>query len=214
MIKSVETTKFLGVILDNKLSWKNHYEQLKCKILRNYALLRRSKNLLNTQGMKMLYYAQIYSHLSYCVVLWGSMLSSTFRKNLQTLQNKCVKLLNINKSVDYLYAKHHVLKLDHVIDLEQKKLGYKLIHGELPVNLEKLILTDSFGTTLKKQHCYNTRGKQLPNLPNHISKTYNESFLLQSLKKFNGLDPTVKTCKTLNAFARKVKKTAIMSYNV
>ena len=214
MIKSVETTKFLGVILDNKLSWKNHYEQLKCKILRNYALLCRSKNLLNMQGMKMLYYAQIYSHLSYCVVLWGSMLSSTFRKKLQTLQNKCVQLLNINKSMDYLYVKHRVLKLDHVIDLEQKKLGYKLIHGELPVNLEKLILTDSFGTTLKKHHCYNTRGKQLPNLPNHISKTYNESFLLQSLKKFNGLDPTVKTCKTLNAFARKVKKTAIMSYNV
>ena len=181
MIKSVETTKFLGVILDNKLSWKDHYEQLKCKILRNYA---------------------------------PSMLSSKCRRKLQTLQNKCVKLLNINKSVDYLYVKHRVLKLDHVIDLEQKKLGYKLIHGELPPNLEKLILTDSFGTTLKKHHCYNTRGKQLPNLPNHISKTYNESFLLQSLKKFNGLDPTVKTCKTLNAFARKVKKTAIMSYNV
>ena len=150
MIKSVETTKFLGVILDNKLSWKDHYEQLKCKILRNYALLRRSKNFLNTQGMKMLYYAQIYSHLSYCVVLWGSMLSTAFRKKLQTLQNKCVKLLNINKSADYLYEKHRILKLDHVIDLEQKKLGYKLIHGERPVNLEKLILTDRFGVNLKK----------------------------------------------------------------
>ena len=159
MIKSVRTTKFLGVVLDNKLSWKDHYEQLKCKIHRNYALLCRSKNLLNTQGMKMLYYAQIYSHLSYCIVLWGSMLLMVLQKKLQTLQNKCVKLLNINKPVDYLYEKHRILKLDHVIDLEQKKLGYKLIHGELPVNLEKLILTDSLGATLKKYHCYNTRGK-------------------------------------------------------
>ena len=152
MVKSVKTTKFLGVILDNKLSWIDHYEQLKCKIHRNYALLCRSKNLLNTQGMKMLYYAQIYSHLSYCIVLWGIMLSVSLKKKLQTLQNKCVKLININKSSDYSYKKHHILKLDHVIDLEQKKLGYKLNHGELPVNLEKLILTDSLGATLKKHH--------------------------------------------------------------
>ena len=213
-IKSVKNTKFLGVILDSKLLRKEHYEQLKCKIHRNYALLCRSKNLLNAQGMKMLYYAQIYSHLSYCIVLWGSMLSMELRKKLRILQNKCVKLINLNKSTDYLYEKYGILKLEHVIDLEQKKLGYKLNHGELPTNLEKLILTNSLGASLKKQHCYNTRDKQQPNLPCHTSKTYNDSFLLQSLKNYNGLDPTFKTCKTLNAFALKVKKTAIMSYNV
>ena len=162
----------------------------------------------------MLYYAQIYSHLSYCIVLWGSMLPVALKKKLQTLQNKCVKLININKLSDYSYKKHHILKLDHVIDLEQKKLGYKLNHGELPVNLEKLILTDSLGATLKKHHGYNTRGKQLPNLPIHVNKIYNDSFLLQSLKKYNALDPILKTCKTLHAFVGNVKKIAIMSYNV
>ena len=69
IIKSKKNTKFLGVILDNKLLWKDHYEQLKTKINRNYALLCKSKNLLNVHGMKVLYYAQIYSHLSYCIVL-------------------------------------------------------------------------------------------------------------------------------------------------
>ena len=74
-IKSVKDTKFLGVILDNKLLWKDHYEQLKSKINQNYALLCKSKKILNVHGMKVLYYAQIYSHLSYCIVLWGNMLS-------------------------------------------------------------------------------------------------------------------------------------------
>ena len=72
IIKSQKNTKFLGVILDNKLQWKDHYEQLKTKINRNYSLLCKNKNLLNVHGMKVLYYAQIYSHLSYCIVLWGS----------------------------------------------------------------------------------------------------------------------------------------------
>ena len=82
IIKSKKKTKFLGVILDNKLQWKDHYEQLKTKINRNYSLLCKSKNLLNVHGMKVLYYAQIYSHLSYCIVLWGSMLSVELRRKL------------------------------------------------------------------------------------------------------------------------------------
>ena len=72
----------MGIILDNKLQWKDHYEQLKTKINRNYSLLCKSKNLLNVHGMKVLYYAQIYSHLSYCIVLWGSMLSVELRRKL------------------------------------------------------------------------------------------------------------------------------------
>ena len=154
-IKSVKNTKFLGVILDNKLLWKDHYEQLKSKINQNYALLCKSKTFLNVHGMKVLYYAQIYSHLSYCIVLWGNMLSIELHQKLPALQNKCVKLLNL--TTDYSYKKYRILNLEHMIDLEQKKLGYKLNHGDLPSNLEKLMLTNSLGAPLKKQHCYNTR---------------------------------------------------------
>ena len=214
IIKSKKNTKFLGVILDNKLQWKDHYEQLKTKINRNYSLLCKSKNLLNVHGMKVLYYAQIYSHLSYCIVIWGSMLSVELHRKLRALQNKCVKLLNLNKTTNYSYKKYGILTLEHIIDLEQKKLGYKLNHGDLPQNLEKLLLTNSLGAPLNKQHCYNTRKKQLPNLPQHKSKIYNDSFLLQGLKKYNSLDAEVKKCKTLDSFPRLVKKKAIMSYNV
>ena len=151
-IKSVNSTKFLGIILDDKLSWKNHYDHLKSKINQNYALLCKSKKSLNVHGMKVLHYAQIYSHLSYCIVLWCNMLSVELSRKLQVLQNKCVKLLNLNKTTDYSYKNYGILKLEDMIDLEQKKLGYKLKHGVLPPNLEKLMLTDRIGASLKKQH--------------------------------------------------------------
>ena len=76
------------------------------------------------------------------------------------------------------------------------------------------MLTNSLGAPLKKQHCYNTWKKQLLNLPQHKSKTYNDSFLRQSLKKYNSLDTVLKKCKTLDSFSRLVKKKAIMSYNI
>ena len=137
-----------------------------------------------------------------------------FVEKLRALQNKCVKLLNLNKTTNYSYKKYGILTLEHIIDREQKKLDYKLNHCNLPQKLEKLLLTNNLGAPLNKQHCYNTRKKQLPNLPQHKSKIYNDSCLLQGLKKYNSLDAEIKKCKTLDSFSRLVKKKAIMSYNV
>ena len=112
-LKSVKCTKFLGVMLDCKLTWKEHSNQLNTKLNRNYVLLCKSKNLLNVHEMKMPYYAQIYSHLSYCVVLWGSMLSTEYKCKLRSLQNKCVKLIDLTRSTDHTYKKHNILKFEH-----------------------------------------------------------------------------------------------------
>ena len=107
-------------MLDNNLNWEDHYDQLRSKINQNYALLCRSKRLLNVHGMKMLYYAQIYSQLSYCIVLWGSMLTAELRRKVRSLQNKCVKLVDLSKTTDQTYKRHKILKLEDMIDLEQK----------------------------------------------------------------------------------------------
>ena len=129
-LKSVKNTKFLGVMLDNKLIWKEHFDQVKSKINQNYVLLCKSKKLLNLHGIKMLYYAQIYSHLSYCVVLWGSMLSVEFQHKLQALQNKCVKLLDLTKTTDYSHKKHKILKLDQLI--YKARHAHKRLYTVLP----------------------------------------------------------------------------------
>ena len=70
--------------------------------------------------MKMLYYAQICSHLSYCAVLWGSMLSVELRCKLRALENKCVKVIDLANTTDYSYKNHKILKLEQLIDLEQR----------------------------------------------------------------------------------------------
>ena len=72
--------------------------------------------------MKLLYYAQIYSRLSYCIVLWGSMLSVELRHKLRALQNKCVKLLNLNKTTDYSYKKYRILTLEHMTWSKETRL--------------------------------------------------------------------------------------------
>ena len=82
----VTTTKFLGVYLDNQLNWKLHTTILFNKIQSNKYLLSISKNLLNEQSLRSIYFAHIYSHLNYSLVTWGSMISNTRNKHLPNVQ--------------------------------------------------------------------------------------------------------------------------------
>ena len=106
-----------------------------------------------------------------------------------------LKVLDPSKCLDEIYRKHNILKFDELVNLEQNKLGYKMNNNLLPLNLANVLLTDRTGKTLKKQHRYSTRQKEHPNLPNHRSKLYNDSFLVQSIKSYNNLNADIKTLK-------------------
>ena len=73
-IPTVTTTKFLGVYLDNQLNWKYHTTSLYNKIQSNKYLLSTTQNLLDKKSLRSIYYAHIYSHLSYSISTWGSMI--------------------------------------------------------------------------------------------------------------------------------------------
>ena len=64
-IERVKTMKFLGVLLDDNLSWKEHIKYLENKIAKNIGLLYRAKPFLNKEYLLALYYSYIHSYLNY-----------------------------------------------------------------------------------------------------------------------------------------------------
>ena len=87
-------TKFLGIYIDEKLSWDTQFSNVILKIKRNMNLLKRIQNLLNTHAKRNLYYRHIYSHISYCISMWGPMLQTGQINKLQKLQNKWIHLVD------------------------------------------------------------------------------------------------------------------------
>ena len=83
---SSEFTKFLGVAIDSNLTWNEHLKQLTLKLKQNLCLLRNSKKFLPKHGMKMLYYAQFYSHISYGISIWGCMIKKEQLNKISKLQ--------------------------------------------------------------------------------------------------------------------------------
>ena len=90
-IKRVYDTSFLGVIIDESLSWTKHIANIENKIAKNIGILYRAKQVLELNSLKKLYFAFIHSYLNYCNIIWGS----TFKSNLKKLFSKQKHALRI-----------------------------------------------------------------------------------------------------------------------
>ena len=64
------STKFLGVYVDEHLSWKIHIKHLLNKLRCSLGAVCRVKPLLNQDTLLQLYHSLINSHLLYCVQNW------------------------------------------------------------------------------------------------------------------------------------------------
>ena len=70
-IPVVNTTKFLGVTLDNHLIWKYHVNDICCKISRAIGAISRISAIVPTHILLNLYFTMILPHLMYCNIVWG-----------------------------------------------------------------------------------------------------------------------------------------------
>ena len=76
-----------------------HANKILMKIKCGIGMLRRSKNLLTSKAKRLLYFGQIHSHLCYCLVVWGSMLSKQLITKLTNAQRKAVALIDPSKKI-------------------------------------------------------------------------------------------------------------------
>ena len=90
-IKKTSQTKFLGVTIDEGLTWDPHIAALRRKL--NYALatLSRIKDNLPTHLHKDLYHTLFESHLTYCISVWGGVPLYKIAR-LWLAQKHCVRI--------------------------------------------------------------------------------------------------------------------------
>ena len=69
-IEKVSLIRFLGVIINENLSWKEHMNIIKRKICSSLGSIMRVKPCLTTKAMPILYNSLLLSHLRYCITSW------------------------------------------------------------------------------------------------------------------------------------------------
>ena len=205
-IPRVQSTKFLGTWIDDTLTWKHHISNTMTKLNTKLGLLYRSKHFLTTHAMRILYFAQFQSVLSYSCVVWGPMLDKKWLNQLQKLQNRAVLQIKSGAEVNSMRSSLNILDVKNLILLETLKMGYKVCHHLLPRPLEQCITTDHNSRSNVKQHGYNTRLKHVPNLPIATNSAYRSSSLFDCVKQFQKLPVSLQQEPKYQKYIRRVKQ--------
>ena len=201
-ITKVPHVKFLGVIIDERLEWKNHIDICKNKLSSCIYAINSFKNAMPTIQLKTLYYTLIHPYLTYGVLLWGGALKKHIHK-LQVLQNKTVRKITnakYNDPVKAIYNELGISTLDNLYKTELCKLMYLNSNKALP----KPIL--SLYTSNTEIHNHNTRHKRDAHITSRRSQLVSRSFIHRSPEIWLHIPGNTKSSKTMNSFKNQIQR--------
>ena len=158
-LRRVKSVKYLGVILDEKVTWSEHIDDLSKRLSSAAGIFSKLRYYINAKTMIEMYHSLFNSKLQYAILCWGSA-SATKISKLQVLQNKAIR--NMNKApryyrLDNFYLNQRILKVHDLYNLEVAKFMHSHFHGLLP------ICFSTFFVEIRYLHRYNTRHSSLRN---------------------------------------------------
>ena len=125
VIKEVDEIKFLGILLDKKLSFKPHVNYLCKKLCCCIGSLKRMSNFIHEKLKINLYHTLFESHLSYGISVWGGIGFAKINK-LFTVQKRCIRMF----FGDYNRFKNKFMTCVRVRLFENQKLGSSFFEKE------------------------------------------------------------------------------------
>lgn len=92
VVERRSSVKFLGVILDDKLNWKEHIKCISIKLAHDVAMLKIGNYCLPKSCLYNLYFAFFYSHMTYALPLWCNA-GIVVLDQINVLQRRAIKII-------------------------------------------------------------------------------------------------------------------------
>ena len=201
VIKEVKSTKFLGITIDNKLSWKYHIDNVCKTVSRNIGIINRVKQFLPLSVLLTLYSTFILPYLNYGILAWGN--SAEIRIGRLLLLQKRVMRIICNTSyrshTDVLFRNNRILKINDLYLFHLGQFMYNLNGNNIPA---------SFKGMFKKNntvHNYSTRQANDFHIPKARTNFVSRNFMFTGPKLWNSLDQLLKEACSLNSFKYHLK---------
>ena len=118
-IKRVKFVKFLGILLDEHLSWKYHLSELAKKLARTCGMLFKIRNLLLLDVLVCLYNAFFLSFVQYFLIVWGQTYASYIDPIFKLLK-KAVRAISFQPRMSpslSIFNNFNLLKLSELFEL-------------------------------------------------------------------------------------------------
>ena len=157
-IENSYKTKCLGLIIDNKLSFKDHIDKKNKKLRQFNGLLLKTRSFFSTKQLLMFYNAYAKSIIEYGILTYGSA-SKTDLQSINLLQKRIIRTVSRKKysdSVQDLAIKHKKYTVYELYAAQIFKEAFGLLRKTSPVKFLNINETSYLRTTRR------TAAKLLP----------------------------------------------------
>jgi len=90
IITNINSTNFLGLIIDSTLSWKDHITRLTSKLNKTCYAIRAIKPFMFLDVMKIIYYSNVHSVISYGIIFWSN---SHLSDSIFKIQKRIIRVI-------------------------------------------------------------------------------------------------------------------------
>ena len=152
-VKQAKYVKFLGLLLDENLSWRYHLCELSKKLSRTCGIFFKVRHLLPTNVLVSLYNSLFSSFLQYGIIVWG-LTYEVHTKPIYLLQKKVVRAIafkSFTSPSTPIFSDLKILKLYDLFELKLLTFVYESVSMISPVFFH------NFFETLSSVHRYDTR---------------------------------------------------------
>ena len=208
-IYQVPYTKFLGVIIDDRLNWKHHIDSVCMKSMKMLGILRKICPFVLPSSHLALYYSLLFPHFNYCNIVWASTYP-TYLTKLLIIQKRFLRMISHSNRYEPsapLFVKYSLLPIDKVNVLQTCLFMYKFKNckDNIPSSFH------NFLHFISDIHSYPTR--QRDDYDSVFCRTSkHQSFItFRGPHLWNSLNTSLKTSVSLSIFKKHLKQNLISS---
>jgi hypothetical protein len=201
-IEQVKKYKYLGMYIDEKLSFDDHFTCLKGKLSHMCGYFYSIRSLVSINVLKSVYYGLVYPHLLMHIIAWGGAPPTKIR-NLQIAQNKivrCITPATLNLSTVQSYDYLEFENIQEIYDSQALLFFYRWYI------LGQYVEWNSFLPDLNYAHDYNVRTNQNLRLPLPRLNTDRQSVVYYGITLWNNLPNEIQSLVSYEKYKIAVRR--------
>jgi len=200
-LERVKQTKFLGVIINERLTWDDHISLVCTKVSKHVGILRRIKNKIPVSLLRSLYFTLVNPYFEYCNIIWATC-SSVVLEKLFRIQKKAIRLIansDWNAHSAPLFRDFNVLTVHQINRLQVASFMFKVFNKLLPQYFNDMFISNSL------VHNYNTRQCDDFHVPYHRLVLTSNSIRVYGVNVWNSIPRDLRNTNSLKLFRIKYK---------
>ena len=135
-------TKYLGIYIDENLSWKYYIRRVTTKMSKTMSILSKVRYYLPLKTLQMLYMTMAHPYLTYCNITWANTYPTRLNPILKTQKNQAT--VQVPENTKHLRVK-----------CRSNSRFYSYHYDKLPAFLDNLFKTN------KGVHSYNKKRQRV-----------------------------------------------------